>query len=533
MNKLISLTRLQIKDFLSKYQNSMNLKNKRLGQLIFLLLFVALMIPAFQISEGIYDAFAQMGTPHLTITYIYIGAVMMMFFTGVSFIVSTFFYAKDLKFLASLPVAESTIIFSKLSTVYIYLLGVSGCLFIPAVIVVGMRSGFSVGYVLLSLLALFLTPVLPLAIATLVILPIMRIVGNSRRRNLFSVIVGLLFFVFIIGFQLVIAKQETNPEMLTQILTRPDGLLYFLGQKFPPSIWLTQMIRGSIQGGALFVLLSAGSLLLLQALSRFFYRSALLEFNQESSPVKAGALYYKERSKHTQLVRRHLLIIIKQPTFFLNTIISIFVPVLMIAIGVISGELPLELFRAPELASIAPLLYALIITTPAIVGGISATVISREGKAFWETRVLPISAADNLRARIHSTLVATFTGSFVLGIMGLFLFSLSSLQLLLAVLICISATLFFATSDLIINILRPFLNWTNPTAAVKNNLNVIISLVTRLAVFALGFGIFVLVGEIGTEAFAGILVVLFTVLYVVSRYLVYHPFLHRFNRIDV
>lgn len=533
MNKLISLTRLQFKDFLSKYQSSMNVKNNLLAKLLFLLLFAALLLPAFEMSQAIYKAFVQIDAPYLTITYIYIAAVMMMFFTGISFIVSTFFYSKDLKFLASLPVTESTIIFSKLSTVYIYLLGVSACILVPSLIVVGMNGALSVSFVLLGLLALLLTPILPLAIATLVILPMMRLVGNSRRRNLLSVVAGLLFFLLIIGFQLFIAKQETHPEMLTQLLMRPDGLLYFIGQKFPPSVWLTQMVQGSLQGSILFILLSAGSLLLLHALSRLFYRRALLEFNQESSPVKAGALYYKQRSKHVQLIRRHLLIIIKQPTFFLNTIMSIFLPVIMIAIFIISGEIPLEAFRSPELQFMAPFLFALIISTPAIIAGISATVISREGKAFWEMKVFPISSEENLRARVHSTLIATFTGSVLLGIMGLFLFNLSLLQLLLAVLLCISSTLFFATSDLIINILRPFLNWTNPTAAVKNNMNVVISLVTRIITIGLGVGIILLVGPLGTEIFLLIMIALFTILYLISRHLLYHTFIRTFEKINV
>lgn len=531
MNKLISLTRLQVKDFVSKYKNSMNVKNSLLANSLLLLVFGSLLFTSYQFSKAIYDGLVPLGMPQLAITSMYIISVVMMFFTGISFIVSTFFYAKDLKFLATLPVPESTIIFAKLSTVYLYLLGISGCILVPAMALVGLETGVSVSYILLSLLALLLTPILPLAISTLIILPIMRFVGNSRRRNLFSVIVGVIFMVLIIGFQILITKQENNPQLIAQLMMQENGILHILGSKFPPCIWVTEMIMGSLKSTVLFLLLTAGSLLLVRMLAHFFYRHTLLEFNQESTPVKAGALYFRERTKHFQLVRRHLLIIIKQPAFFLNTIVSIFLPIVMIGVILLSGEMSPEILRAPELKPFALLIYTMLITTPAIVAGISSTVISREGKTFWETRVLPISTEENLRARIHSTLIATLTGSVLLALLALLLLPLSPLDILLGSLICVTATLFFATADLIINILRPYLNWTNPTAAVKNNLNVLISLVIRVAVGAIGFGLFMLLGPVG-NLFPVLLIGLFVILYLLSHYLVYHHFVHTFNQID-
>ncbi|MBN3585587.1 hypothetical protein JYB64_24665, partial [Algoriphagus aestuarii] len=52
-------------------------------------------------------------------------------------------------------------------------------------------------------------------------------------------------------------------------------------------------------------------------------------------------------------------------------------------------------------------------------------------------------------------------------------------MIIIAATFCLTVTLFLATIDILIDIYRPILNWTNPTAAVKNNLNVTFSLLIR------------------------------------------------------
>lgn len=530
MNKLFSLTKVQLKDFFSKYQDSLNVKNRYLGWMLLALAFVALVSPTILISDTLYDMFLKLGHPQLSITYLYIGAVILMFLTGVPFIVSTFFYSKDLKFLASLPIAESTIIFAKLSSIYIYLLAIGGIVFAPVIVIYGLNSGFSISLILFGLIAFLLSPVLPLVISALIILPMMRLIGSNRRRNLLSVISGLFLVFLIVGFQFLMTRQETNPGQIQQFFTQPNGLLYYIGAKFPPSVWLTKMIDGSIINALLFITLNVLFVGILRMLGRTFYQRALHYFNMESSSF-SGKLYYLSRNKNVQLVRRHIMIILKQPTFFLNTVLSLFVPIIMFIMMLATGELSTDMLKNPQFAPFMLVIYAGVISSPAIIANISSTAITREGKAFWETKVLPISVADNIRTRIWTTLFFNFLGSLVLGIVALFIFPVTFSNLILAALICISLTLFLATADIIVNIKRPLLNWTNPTAAVKNNMNIMISLVTRVVVGFGVYGLFKVMPDLSIRSFMIVLIGIFFVLYIVSRILVYGTFAKDFNKI--
>ena len=124
MNKLLALTRIQLIDFFSKYTQQMNVKNKALGRLV-LVLPLLLLLPVVQLVKVFYESFSAIGFPELTITYMFIGASFMAFFMAVPLVISVFFYAKDLSLIATLPVKKDTVIFSKLTTVYVYLFGLS------------------------------------------------------------------------------------------------------------------------------------------------------------------------------------------------------------------------------------------------------------------------------------------------------------------------------------------------------------------------------------------------------------------------
>lgn len=533
MNKYISLTKIQFKDFFSRYQSSMNVKGSGFGKLLLFLLFISLLMPSSQFASMLFRSFYQIGYPELTITYMYIAAVMFTFLSGIPFIVSVFFYAKDLRFLAALPIKEDTIIFSKLTTVYLYMLGICTVVFGPAVVVYGQGVGFTVYNVILGLLALFLTPILPLLISAIVILPVMRFISSRKRKNLLSIMGGIMLLVVILLIQFTVIRQQSDPQAIQQLFMQEDGLLRLIGMRFPPSVWLTKMVMGSFLQTIYFLGLNLLLLLAIRSLGSIFYRKALSGFAQDQGGAK-GKHYFRKRSKGFQLIRRHILIILKQPTFFLNTMTNLIFPVIICIIFLFTGEMDMSYFTNPEIAPYLLLMFAAVITTPALMANLSATAITREGGTFWETKVLPISAKDNLRYRIWTTVILNLTGSLAMGLLSAFLMPLTLKMLFLGGLFCIIATLFMATVDIIINIYRPILNWTNPTAAVKNNLNVMIGLIWRAVFGFLLYQIYKLF-FVGTapDTLVMLLTGILLVVYWIARYLVYYRFVDKFNEITV
>lgn len=535
MNKLLSLTLIQLKDFLGKTQSSLNVKNNYIGKILLVFFLIIIGFPAVNFSILMFNSFLQINRPELVITSMYVNSVMLMFFLSIPFIFSVFFFSKDGKFLASLPVKEETIVFSKLSTVYLYLLLVSTLLIAPSMVIYALNIGLNLSFVLLSIVALLLTPILPLMISALFVLTVSRFISSSKHRNLFSILSNILLIIGIIFIQLRITKYISQPEFLQNALLNEDGLLGLIGLRFPPSIWLTKMIMGSFTDALLFIGVNIIFIFVLQMISKLFFKRALLAYNEGNTSYK-GSLYYIQRSKGLQLFKRHFFIICKEPMFLLNTVLTLLVPILLFVVMSFTGEMSMDLFRSPQLEPYMILILTGILVSPAVMGNISSTSITREGQGFWETKVLPISFRENIRYRILTTLVFNWGGSILLLVLSAFILPLSMEIVAPAIVFTVTTTLFLATIDIIVNIYRPLLNWTNPTAAVKNNMNIMISLGIRVLIGLAYYLVYKIEPQILTLDYNITVWVssgIFFILYLVTRYLVYNYFTDRFSKISI
>jgi ABC-2 type transport system permease protein len=291
------------------------------------------------------------------------------------------------------------------------------------------------------------------------------------------------------------------------------------------------MVLGSVTNTIYFIGVNFLFVLLLYFTAKYFFKKALLTFVEGER--NRGDIYYQKKNRGVQLFKRHIMIIVKEPTFLLNALLSMVVPLIIYVVMSFSGQFSLDLLRSEQVKPFIGLIYSGIIIFPAIVSNISSTAITREGQAFWQTKVLPISSQMNMRYRILTTLVINLTGTLLLGIIGYILLPVNLQMVLIGALFAVSTNLFLAVIDFTINVYRPLLNWSHPTAAVKNNMNVTMALGIRLVIGLILFGIYKIAGPWMTN-YSLVLVVLsiiFLVLYLVNRYILYNKLVTRFNKI--
>ena len=457
MNKWMALTKIQLKDFMSKYTQQLNVKGKFLGRLM-MLLPLLILLPAVEVERQLYLTFKAINVPELILTYMYVGTTMMVFLSALPLVVSVFFYSKDLSLIATLPVKEDTVVFSKIASIYVYLLAVSTLLFGIAVGFYGLGDGVNIQAILMGIVGIVLTPIIPMIFAILMVMPFMTYIGGKKNRNLMVIVGNVFLIVMILGLQVALTRIEMNPDTVTKYFTSNDGLIAFFGNKFPPSVWLTKMIKGSMIDTVYYILLNVFFFVLLKVSAKFIYKGALTKYNQQnvsSGSAKKVALKYETKSKRILLIKRHLGIIVHNPTFLLNTIFSIFVPIILFGIYTAMGIMSLDSFKDPKLQPYMIYIFTGVISAPVLMGSISATVISREGKTFWETRVLPISVSENLMTRMLSSVIINGGATLILALVAVWALPLSAVDIAIALVTALMATLAFSAIDLLINIQRP------------------------------------------------------------------------------
>ncbi len=533
MKKFKSLVLLQLKDFINNAKSGLNVKNNKLITLLQFVLIAAIFAPAVYFSVVTFDAFVQINQPELVITSMYVNSIILMFFFGLPIIVSVFFFSKNTRFLISLPIEEDKIIFAKLSTVYMFLLAISAAFVLPSIVVYAVNTSITISIILGGLIAFILAPLLPLLISSLLVLMFNKVVRKNKYKNILTMVGNLLLIVAIIVIQMIVSRNAANPVLIQKAFLNNESLIGIIGVSFPPSIWMTKMILGSIIDAFYFIGINVLFIFTLQLMAKYFFKKSLLSLNEAHN--SSGKIYYSPHSKGWQLLMRHNLIIVKEPTFLLNALLTMIVPIILYIVMTFSGSLSLDILNSEQLSSFMVLIYSGILIMPVIVSNISSTTITREGKAFWQTKVLPISEKMNIKYRIVTSLIINFLGSFIVGFVGLFILDLNIKMIIIGIYFAVTTTLFLSTVDFIINIYRPLLNWSHPTAAVKNNLNVTFALGIRFAVAIIIFGLYKIKPNMFSNYDLILIIVgsIFLVLYIITRYILYNYYTEKFSKISL
>jgi ABC-2 type transport system permease protein len=133
--------------------------------------------------QGAYQVTSELGQPEVVLAAGFMISAMLVFFFGLTMVLSVFFFSRDLSILVPLPLQPGMIIGSKFAVIIVYEYLTIAPFLIPAIIVFGSGSGADPLYwVIVSLLVFLLTPVIPLAAASLFTFLLMSLTNLSRKR---------------------------------------------------------------------------------------------------------------------------------------------------------------------------------------------------------------------------------------------------------------------------------------------------------------------------------------------------------------
>ncbi len=469
---------------------------------------VLLVMGIVWVSEAVYQSGMMFAQPHVLLAFAALVSQIITLFFGVFYVLSAFYFSNDLRLLIPLPYKPWEVLTAKLLAImtgqYVPIL----LTFVPAAVVYGIRSQADPVYWLAAVLVFLGLPVLPLILATVLSILLMRIVNLSRRKDLWAVIGGFALTFAIIGFQfyLQFTVGDAHPEeLLHQFLQRADGLVEALGRYFPPSVWAAKAMAyaGSAVGWLNFLVFAAvtaaGGALLLVLADKVFYQGVIsgMERGKKGRARTGQMVPGRERPLVWSLALMEMRLFMRNPGFVLNGLIGY---ILFPVMAIVPRFAPLE--DGNPFALIGSVVdfhlitggIALFFVLMSAMSMIPATTFSREGKYLWFPRTLPISIDQVLAGRILGAQIINVLGSMlsVLAVSWVFQFPWSAVvlgSLLGAVLSTATAGLFT-----ILDLARPMLNWANPVKAVKSNLNSIIALAIAAGLaFVLGCGMYHLV----------------------------------------
>lgn len=431
--------------------------------------------------------------------------------------ISSLYHESKIDFFMALPIKPWTFVAAKLTEVYIYIFITVSSFFLPALVAHAIVAGRTVGFYLFILPFIILTSIAPLALLLIPVFILMRFTRFARNKDRFQLITNIVFMLVIMAFALSMSRatSQMSLEQTPGVLV-PESI-YDTGLGFvPSSLFADLMLRNADSWLSLWYFLlattvNAVSVGLMLLVGNKLYLPGVLG-SKGSKPVrvltqKQIRKALKPRSQIRAMISKEWKLLMRSPTFFMQTVLSaIIVPIAMILGGVVGGTAggdSMESLFGEQMkyfqtdAWWRSDLWVVIIVFIAV--GIffgsfnmaSSTAISRQGQTFQISKLIPLASHKQLIAWVFPG-ISISSALWLISILfiGSFLQFTWPLMLLTIVVGWIS-TYIVQMGGLCIDMKYPTLSWTNETQAVKNSKSAIIGMFGSMGlagiVVALGF----------------------------------------------
>lgn len=499
MKKFISLIKIDFNNTFGLSSIAYSFKRKKSRWQFILLGFAALsLIPTYimmiKALGNIYDAYNQIGQrSYFLQTGIFLSQVLV-FALGILYVMSKYYFSNDLAQLVPLPIKPSQILGSKFVILMLSEYLTTLPVILPFIFIYGIRGGEGILYWVYSLLVVITIPIIPLIISSILVMIFMKYTNIKGKKDGLRIIGALIFLVLIISMQLFMQKIAQKAigggeEFFLNLVKDSNLLVKKLGIVFPPSIWATLSLSNYLEIKALmylllFLIVSFGGYFIMTLLSEVLFFDGLIG-NMEVTASKGKSrknskksIKIKESKPYLAIAKKEVIMLFKTPVYLLNSFVGALIIPIIIFMTVVTGDESLnmvfDLLKVNSqylvLASIA------MIVIQGVMNSVGSTTFSREGKNLWIQRVLPIKAKDQIIGRILASLVPQIITVLALIITFLFVFKLSILNIVLISALGLLGSIPMAQIGMIIDITRPLLIWDNPQKAMKQNLNVLITM---------------------------------------------------------
>ncbi|MED4755341.1 putative ABC transporter permease subunit [Brevibacillus choshinensis] len=499
MNKIWLLTKIMLKNAGPAWG-----AKKGSGWKIALILFaiavgiLPMMAALVVFVAGLYDGLVQVGQESAILGLGVALTSLAIFILGLVYVMTVFYYSQDVEHFLPMPLSAKDILGAKFLVALLYEYMTSLIMIVPIFITFGVKSGGGVLYYLYALLVFIALPVIPLTLASIIVMLFMRYTNFGKSKDRFRLIGGLLAIALAVGFQAFIQRQTSgtgnNLEQIQQMITAGDqGLLGIVTQLFPASnLAALAMFENSAWSGlgylvAFYVVAVVGFGLFTFVGNRLYFAGVMgiSESKSKRKRVEESAFQkgVKARPAWLAYAVKEWKILWRTPAFFMNCALSsIFFP-LFALIPLLSRRDSAEMLaglsdwlQGEQVGGISLAFAFAAFVVLAGTNSTSITAISREGQGFFLNKSLPIPYGQLIVAKLIPGTILTVFSMALLVVEAAWFIKLSPLFVILALVVGIPGILFINLLGIMVDLQMPKLSWSSEQEAVKQNLNPLFSM---------------------------------------------------------
>ena len=478
MNKFFLLTKIQLKGSLAPdklfHLNQSKKRAKAAGAFV-ILMFVLLTMCSGLYAFGTATMLKKMNAldylPGLWITI----TSLILLFTNIYKVKGALFSFADYDMVMAMPVKTSTVVASRISTLYVIDLLFTVIIMVPGSIAYGMLAKASLGYYFLSLFLILWIPIVPILIGT--ILGLIVTVVSSRFRYSNLVTLGLLIAVFA-GYMYFMFTISNSPAEDAQIMDFTSQIGKQVTRAYPiADLYMLSVTKFDFLAMIEFVGISA------VLMSMFCYLLGK-SFKKLNTVITASGA--KSNYKMTELKTSSVLVSIYKkevkryfasPMYVMNTGVGlILLTVATIVIMVAGPEQMTQMLDIPMVAEQIAYLIPVLMLLCCCMNTATASLISLEGKNLWIYRSLPLHPFQILQGKILMNLTLSIPLIVIDAILFGWKLHMKPLLLIITFVLPVAGAVVMSYVGLILNLWFPRFDWKSELEIAKQGLPTMISL---------------------------------------------------------
>ncbi|NCA99629.1 MAG: hypothetical protein EOM70_09655, partial [Clostridia bacterium] len=391
---------------------------------------------------ALYDLLAPLQLQNLLPGLYVSSSVLVVFIFGTLYVLSVFYYASDVDKLLPLPFYPEEVIGAKFLVVAAYeYLFVAGVM-LPPLVVYGVKSQAAWPFYLLLMGVFLLLPLIPLALATLLTMLIMRFTPLTKNKDRFKAIAGVLLLFVAIGFSYASSSlsTRTGADLAAFFSSRVEQTARLTAAVFPGTTFAvgaltTRGIPAAFGHLALLALLSIVALVIMLAAGRLLYFKGVIGLSTAASRRKALSSVEFDRqlgvgvrpqpiAAFAVYMQKDLRILVRTPIFLMNNVIMNFLFPLFLAVPILGAGSQDEDIRQLQMLvqglvdgtdpQAAPLFLAILFGLVVFVNGtngIAESALSREGSQFYIMKIIPMSYNRQIAAKLAVAMTLGLAGT--------------------------------------------------------------------------------------------------------------------------
>lgn len=448
------------------------------------------------------------------ILIVYIMGTGIIIIFGVVSLLTYIYFNKDAEFVASLPVTPGKVFLAKLTIVYLYELLAFAAIVVPPLVTIGIVTSQGILYYFSQILAFLLIPAFPLAFASIIAIPLMYVVSFFKNKGTMTTIFlmllyGVFFGLYFYGtFKLQTGLGNTTDNFEQYIPKFRAALKGITTAFYPLYTFACLAAKKEVFGQTVFIsglinlaisVLSLAVLLIIAYLiSNKVYQKGAISQN-ENVKNTIGTANYEVKSALKSLMLKDFKEITRTSAFGFQCLTGIIMlPLVLFFIKFsfgsnLSSEGGSGMTEQFEAVINIAMGFGMMLMLGSGMNITASTAITREGKNFYLSKVIPVDYYTQVKAKLYLSLIINYITIIISYILVIFLYKLGPIEIIFFPISLLLYSYGFAAAALRFDLKSPKLDWNSPSEAVKNNKNASIPTLINMAV---SFIVLILLGAI-------------------------------------